>query len=288
MCTFVEELQKNTKTMKYKILALDIDGTTINSQKEITPRTLTTLRKVQEMGIKLVLATGRPTYGMQFIADELQLAKYGGYILSYNGGEITQANNNRVVFQQTLPTELLPTLYHAAKDAGVEISTYDKEYVISENIHNPYVQHEVNLIRMKALQVENFVAAATKARPIKCLIVGEPEKIIPVGETLNQKYSSEISAFRSEDFYLEVVPKGIDKALSLQKLLTELNLSPSEMIAMGDGHNDLTMIELAGLGIAMGNAKTELKAIADHITLTNDQDGVATAIEKFILQNPNT
>ncbi len=268
--------------MPYKYLVLDLDGTLTNNQKEITPYTLKTLIEVQKRGVKLVLASGRPTYGIVPLSKELKMKEFGGYILSYNGGKILDVANMGVIYESTLPLELVPSLYEMAKGAGATIITYQDEYILTEQPTNKYVQHELFLTKMKPKQVENFVAVVDFA-PDKCLIVGDPEQLIPLEGEVLAKHSEQMNAFRSEPFFLELVPKGIDKALSLERLLRHTGGSREEMIAVGDGFNDLSMIQFAALGVAMANAQEAVKEAADYITLSNEEDGVAAMAHKFIL-----
>ncbi len=267
--------------MKYKLLVLDLDGTLTNSQKEITPHTLTTLLKAQELGLKLVLASGRPTYGITPLAELLEMKRFGGYILSFNGGKIIEVSTMRVLYEQTLPNSIVAPLHAAALRAGATILSYEGDKIITESPENRYVQHESFLTKMSAVRVENFTEAIG-FDPDKCLIVGEAEQLIPLAEELNSQFGDRLSAYRSEPFFLEVVPKGIDKALSLSRLLEGEGCSTSEMIAVGDGFNDLSMIQLAGFGVAMANGQEVVKEAADYITLSNDEDGVAAVVEKLM------
>ena len=116
----------------------------------------------------------------------------------------------------------------------------------------------------------------------KCLIVGDAGKLIPVESELCIRLQGKINVFRSESYFLEFVPQGIDKALSLSVLLENIGMTREEVIAIGDGYNDLSMIKFAGIGIAMGNAQEPVKKAADYITLTNDEDGVAEVIERLL------
>ncbi|MFI3281187.1 MAG: Cof-type HAD-IIB family hydrolase [Rikenellaceae bacterium] len=268
--------------MKYKLLVLDLDGTLTNSQKEITPHTLDVLCRVQESGVKLVLASGRPTYGITPLAKALKMDHFGGYILAYNGGKIIDARSMEVLYEQILPLDLVPALYAAALEAGAVILTYKDQYILTENPEDKHVGHEVFLTKMTPMQVDNF-SEAVDFDPDKCLIVGEPSNIIPLGDILNEKFGDKLSAYRSEPFFLEVVPKGIDKALSLKRLLSKIECTEAEMVAVGDGFNDFSMIQLAGFGVAMANAQDVVKEAASYVTLSNDEDGVAAMVEKYLL-----
>lgn len=267
--------------MTYKLLTLDIDGTLTNSQKLITSATLTAITKAEEAGVKIVLATGRPTYGVAPIAKQLQMLQKGGFVLSFNGGKITEWHSKKTIYESALPRETLPYLYKKAKENHVAIMTYRNEYVLSETTDDPYVQIEISLNHMKGEKVHSFLTDTDFPLP-KCIITGEPGTIERMENELNEKLSGALSIYRSEPFFLEIMPKGIDKAHSLRILLQKLGIRREQMIACGDGFNDIPMIRLAGIGVAMSNAQKEVVQVADYITTSNDEDGVAKVIEKFI------
>ncbi len=270
--------------MSYKIIVLDLDGTLTNNKKEITEKTRETLIRAQQQGIKVVLASGRPTYGVVPLAEKLELSKYEGYILSYNGGEIIDWTTKELMYKNLLDHDVLPYLYKCAKENNFAIVTYDGEYVLTETPEDEYVLKEALLNVMKIKKVDNFLDAVK--HPIaKCLIVGDAERLAVLEKEMYEHLKDRMGVFRSEPYFLELVPKGIDKAQSLSVLLKELNMSKDEMMAIGDGFNDLSMIKYAGLGIAMENAQQIVKDNADFITLSNEEDGVAFAVEKFIFNS---
>ena len=257
--------------MKYKLIVLDLDGTLTNSKKVITPRNREILIRVQEQGVRLVLASGRPTYGIVPLANELRMNEFGGFILSYNGGEIINWETQEMLYENVLPNDVVPVLYECARSHQLSILTYDGAEIVTENSQDPYVQKEAFLNKMAVRETNDFLTDITL--PVaKCLIVGDADKLIPLEAEL---------CLRSEPYFLELVPQGIDKALSLAVLLKEIGVERKEMIAIGDGYNDLSMIKFAGLGIAMGNAQEPVKKAADYITLSNEEDGVAEALEHF-------
>lgn len=268
--------------MDYKVLVLDIDGTLTNSKKEITPRTKNALIRAQEKGVVIALASGRPSPGIVHVAEELELSKYGGYVLSFNGAVITNYQTKEVVFEKVLPDGIVPILYNESKYAGVSIVSYLDDVIVTETPENKYIEYEAFLNRMQVVKVDDFVD--TLRSPVtKCLMVGEPELLVKEEERLKKKLGDRLNVYRSEPFFLEIMPQHIDKAYSLSKLLKHLNLTKEQMIACGDGFNDRSMIEYAGLGVAMCNAQPEVKAVADLVTLTNDEDGVALVVEDYLL-----
>lgn len=269
--------------MDYKIIALDIDGTLVNSKKEITSHTKNTLIKLQKKGKKVVLASGRPTQGVLPYARELKLKKYGGYVLSYNGGCVTEiGERNKVIYSKNFPIKYIPEICEVIKDRNVTINTYENDTIIAGNALNDYSEIEPRVVGMPMKFVEDF-ASYVNFNVIKCLLAGEPKEIEELEKIFSEKYDGKLGIFRSEPYFLEMVPIGIDKAESMDRLLKSLNLTEDEFIACGDGYNDVSMIKYAGLGVAMENANSKVKNAADYITLTNDRDGVAHVVEKFMM-----
>ncbi|MCQ2235118.1 MAG: Cof-type HAD-IIB family hydrolase [Paludibacteraceae bacterium] len=269
---------------QYKMLVLDLDGTLTNSEKKITPKTKAALMKAQENGVIVVLASGRPTYGVRPVAEELELSRYGGYMLPFNGGQIISCKDNSTLFQQILPKEEIPLLYNLARRHGVEIMSYteDGTCVLTENPADEWVLIEAKINSMEVKRSENFVKELSY--PVtKCLIVGEPSKIAVAEEVALGEFGDRIGLFQSQPFFLECVPQGIDKALSLDRLTQMLGMSKDQVVACGDGHNDISMIEWSGLGVAMSNAQPKVLDKADFVTLSNDEDGIAHVIEKFFV-----
>lgn len=268
--------------MKYKMIVLDLDGTLTNSRKEITPRTKQALMQAQAKGIHVVLASGRPTYGIMPLAEELELKKYGGFILSFNGGKIINCIDGAVLFEQKLDEKLVPLLYDEAMKAGMDILTYQGEGIAATDKENRYVQEEAFINKMPVVQYNDFLGQLVY--PVnKCLIVGDPSPLHELELRLAEKMEGKMEVYRSADYFIECVPRGIDKARSIDRLITTLGIRREEVIACGDGYNDLSMISFAGLGVAMANAAEGIRQKADFITLSNEEDGVAHVVERFIL-----
>lgn len=274
---------------KYKIIALDLDGTLTRSDKKISPHTREVLIEAQEKGTKVVLASGRPTNGMSFLADELKMDMFGGTVLAFNGGEIIDWQSKEVINQVVLPDEAIPELYSFAKEKGFDIMTYCGKEILTEAEGNRYIEQSAFRNRMQIRVVDKFVDATREwGRLPKCLIVGNPDLLAVFEKEMHEwakgkECMDSIDFFRSEPYYLEVVPKGIDKGLCLQMVLDHYGLQREELIACGDAYNDLSMIRFAGLGVAMGNGQECVKEAADYITDSNEADGVARVVEKLLL-----
>lgn len=276
-------MNKST-ALPYSIIALDLDGTLTNSEKIITPRTFDALMKAQREGVRLVLASGRPTFGIAALANQLQLADYGGYVLSYNGGRIIDWCEKTVIFSQVVDQKLVPILYDFAKKAQLPIVTYLPEAILASKNEGEYLAEEARINGMPVVVAQNFVEEAMQIAggSTKFLIPGEPELLIQLESEMKAALSEQMEVFRSAPFFLELPPKGIDKAQSLQRLLTHLGLERESLMAFGDGFNDLSMIQFAGQGVAMANAVEEVKSIADFVTTSNEEDGIAHALEQLL------
>lgn len=268
--------------MEYKMIVLDLDGTLTNSKKEMTPRTRETLLCAERQGLRIVLASGRPTYGITALAEELDLKDFGGYILAFNGGRITDCATGKVVFDQPLDPTVVPPLYDAVKAAGMEMLTYQDEVIAATKKANKYVLHEAFINKMPVVEYDDFIHQVRY--PInKCLVVGDPAPLHDLELRLGEAFKGRMDAYRSAGFFLECVPPGIDKAHSLERLFDIVGVSRDEVIACGDGYNDQSMIRFAGLGVAMANAPKDIQDTADYITYSNEEDGVAHVVEKFVL-----
>lgn len=268
------------KHLPYRIIALDLDGTLTNHDKVVTPKTREALLHAVAQGATIVLASGRPTYGIEPVAECLELHKHGGYILSYNGGNIVNAKTGEKLFSQFLPDPVIPILYKYAKEKNHAILGYAGKEIITEMPDDQYVREESRINKMNIRKVDNLLEAL-EPHPTKLLMTGVPADMLKAEEELSEILGEKMDIFRSAPFFLELVPKGIDKAQSLLRLMTKINLTPADMIAFGDGYNDLSMLKLAGMGVAMANAAPEVRAEADYVTLSNEEDGVAAALEHF-------
>ena len=272
--------QGTAKHFPFRAIALDLDGTLTNHDKVVTPRTRQALLKAQEQGAIIILASGRPTYGIVPVAECLELEKRGGYILSYNGGNIVNAKTGEKLFSQFLPDAVIPILYKYAREHRYALLGYAGNEIITEMPDDQYVKEESRINKMNIRKVDNLLDAL-EPHPTKLLMTGDPTDMLKAEEKLVEILGEKMDIFRSAPFFLELVPKGIDKAQSLLRLLSKINLTPADLIAFGDGYNELSMLKLAGVGVAMANAAPEVRADADYVTLSNEEDGVAAALLHF-------
>ena len=265
-----------------KFLVLDIDGTLTNSNKMISPATKAGILRVMENGHKVILASGRPTAGMIKCAEELEFDKRGGYLLSFNGGCILEYRSGNILFQKTLPPHIIKGLYRFATEHDCGLITYLDRNIIAGTRLDEYIELEARINGMEIRCVDNFVNFVD-FDVNKYLMTAPPEVAEKYAEQLQERYKDELSVYRSEPFFIEIMPKGIDKAKSLDRMMNIVGLTKDNCICCGDGYNDMTMIRYAGVGVAMENAQPQVKEVADFITDSNDNDGIVKVIDTFIL-----
>jgi Cof subfamily protein (haloacid dehalogenase superfamily) len=266
--------------MQYCLIALDIDGTLANSQKEISQRNINALAQAVSQGAQVALVSGRPTPGILPTAKAINMDKIGGFILSFNGAKIINYTTGQVIYQNVLSAQDVQAICAEAKALGVAAITYSDQALYSTSAQNQYVQKEATINKMPVVEVADLAAATTFETP-KCLMVDDPDKLVQVEQHMKAKFPN-LSIYRSEPYFLEIVPLGVDKAFSLDLLLKKHHLTAQNLLACGDGFNDLSMIQYAGMGVAMQNAQQVVKDAANYVSpYTNDQDAVAHAIEMF-------
>ena len=264
----------------YKMLVLDLDDTLLRDDYSISDRNKQMLLRAQKQGVKVVLASGRPTPAMMRYAKELNLAQYDSYMISFNGGVVTSMKNNEVLFETSLTRDEIHSLHDFSIENNVHIITYSDKGVISET-HSEYIDVELKLTGIPHHKVSSFKSEVTSSA-VKCILLEHPDYLKEV-ETKLKAERTDLSVARSKPFFLEVMPQGIDKAASIDLLATKLGIKQSEVIAVGNAGNDLTMVQYAGLGIWVDNVSDDLRHHADYIVASNENDGVAEVIERFIL-----
>ncbi len=268
--------------MDYKILVLDIDGTLYNSNKQITAATKSAIYKAREAGKIIAIASGRPLPGIQEVSRELELAQKGGYILAYNGGRIQNVQTDEYISEITLPPEYIPRIAELAKEYGVAVVGHAPDVLVTEQPDDDIINLEARLNKMQVVEIPSL-ADYDETSLYKCIITGDGDKLADLEKIAAKEFEGELSVYRSEPYFLEILPLGIDKARGIDVLAAYVGMTKDQVIACGDGFNDLSMIKHAGLGVAMANAQQVVKDAADYITDSCDDDGLVPVIEKFLL-----
>lgn len=264
-----------------KLIGLDIDGTLITSKKQISPKTKDTLIRAMKQGHKVVIVTGRPTPGARELAEILEFEKYGGLLSTYNGGAITDCKTNKTLTSHPMDVDLAREIVKFSKNLDLEIILPYKNTIYTRN-DNKYPKGEATMLKMDYKIVANLEDIIDFA-PNKILFAQDPDRIEEPSQKLKEKFGDVTEQVKSARFYYEVMPKGPSKGKSLLEIADIFGIDQKDIIAFGDEMNDETMIQMAGVGVAMGNAVEGIKQIADYITLTNDEDGIAYYLDKFVL-----
>lgn len=268
--------------MSYKVLAFDIDGTLTNSNKDITEATKAAIMEAMDKGLTVAIATGRPVPGVKDYVKELELTERGGYVLSLNGGIVISCKDNRVISQSLIPMEMYPKICDLAKEYNVTLLTYEGDDVITEKPEDKYVQIEATINKIPVRKVDNMKNYLTFKVP-KFLMVADGDYLAKVEAAVKPLLSDDLDVYRSEPFFLEILPKGINKANALETLINDVGATREELMAFGDGFNDISMIEYAGMGVAMSNGNDLIKEKADYVAPSNDEDGIVEVLRKFVL-----
>lgn len=268
--------------MSYEVIALDIDGTLTTTDKRITERTKKALLDAQRLGKKVILASGRHDYGIMPTAKELELDKFGGYIMAFNGGKVINAATGETVTSVKFPKEYIAPVYDVIRDSNLTANTYEGNHIVSDKKVNEYTRVEPEILKMKMVTVDDF-PNYIDFDINKMLFAGEPEEVQKYEQIISEKFKGYFDVFRSAPFFLEIMPLGVNKGASLSAMLPKLGCNREQLIACGDSYNDMTMIGYAGLGVCMENGEKEVKKIADVIADSNDNDGVAKIVEQYML-----
>ena len=267
--------------MSIRIIAMDLDGTLNNDEKVITPLTKEALMTAQENGIRLVLASARPAPGLYREANALSVQEYGGILMSYNGGCITDAKTRTILYQTGIETEVMRSVLRMLREFPVTPILDDGVRFYAEDKKGYKVAYECQNNRMECTEVESL-ADFLHFSPVKVLMSADPAVIRDVQGKIGMRLPEGLSIVQTAPFYLEVIPHTINKGEGLRKVCELLSVPIGETIAFGDAENDVPMLKAAGIGVAMGNADERTKKEADFVTLSNNEDGIAAALQKFL------
>lgn len=265
----------------YKIIAVDMDGTLLRQDKKISERTQRAIAKAVKKGAKVVLATGRPYEGVQRYLEELDLTSENDYVISFNGSLVQNNKTKEIIKWNILKGQDLHRLYKISKELNVNIHAFTKEGCVTP-VMSKYSRLEGEINDIPVI-VKEYDTISDEEDIIKIMMVDEPEKLDRAIQSMPKEVYEDYTVVRSTPYFLEFLHKRANKGEGLKALTRHLNISRDETIAIGDAGNDTHMIKYAGLGVAMGNAFPEVKEISDYITASNNDDGVAKVIEKFIL-----
>ena len=266
---------KEAAGRRIRMVALDLDGTTLNDDKQISERTVEAFRKAMEQGVHIVVSTGR-TYGS--LPQQLFFIEGLEYAVTSNGAHITEIAGRKLIYEDYIPSAAIETIEKLLRNTGISVEVFvkgrgssyrDAEYIKTTRTPVPDI---LDFMLAHKETVENI--------NITFEFLEEKEQWRGV---LEQIEGTTLTSSFIHNF--EVGGRSTSKAEALRWLMRRLGVSADELMAVGDSPNDEEMIKLAGLGVAVANARESTKEIADCITASNQEDGVAKAIEKFVLRD---
>jgi len=266
-----------------KLVAIDMDGTLLNSKKELLEETKQYFKDFhkKETDTLLVLCTGRPESGIRPYLKDLGYLEENHYIISQNGANIYESRTGKRVMDAFLDSAAIQKWIELGKKHGISVMGAGVDYYYCfDQEPTEWMEFDVKLVTGKLKRIPTKESLNTDF--YKILLMGDEEQLNEFETFIPEEWRDEFYVVRSQKYLVEVLTKGVNKAFGLEKLAQKLNIEPSEIAAVGDAANDIEMLEYAGLAIAMGNASEEVKAIADIVTDTNENNGVIKAIDKLI------
>ncbi|MCX2738347.1 Cof-type HAD-IIB family hydrolase [Pontibacter anaerobius] len=272
--------------MKFRAICTDIDGTLLNSERQLSQRTIHTFRNLDK-DVPVILASSRMPSAMRHLQQQLEILHHplicfnGGYVIHFEGGKTEPLQLDSVQIQPAL----CQVIHDFTKETDIHVSLYEQD-----NWYAPafdfWAEREERVTKVSPqiaeleLILEKWHQAETGAHKVMCM--GPADEIDALEQKLSSHYADQVHAYRSKDTYLEIAPRAISKATALELLLKErFGIAMHEVMAFGDNYNDIHMLQEVGMGIAVANARDEVKAVANEITLKSTEDGVAVAIEKY-------
>lgn len=266
----------------YKLIALDLDGTLLNSAKEISTRNREAISAARAQGVYVILASGRPYIGMKKYIQQLGMTGSDDYVLCFNGARVERVSDGYVINSRMLKGSDAKKVAYYAAQFGLNTHAFSPERGLITPQANTYTQHEANSNGID-FSIMDFSQLDDHEPIVKTMMIDPPELLEKIAMALPSELTQHYTVVRSAPFFLEFIHPQANKGLGIAALAKYLGIPAEQVICCGDAGNDLHMLQYAGLGVAMGNATDDVKAIADYITADHNNSGIAQVIEQFIL-----
>ncbi len=259
------------------LVVSDVDGTLLTKDKILTDGARDAVRRLREAGIGFTITSSRPTIGMRFLIEPLAIALPVG---AFNGSSIV-APDLTPIEQHLIPTSAVEHSIEVLNQFGVDTWLFTNEKWLTRNGDGEYVPNEKRAIRADPTVVADFSSYLAST----CKVVGsgaDPELLQRCEAAMQQALGARATAVRSQSYYLDVTPPGLDKGTFVEAMARHLGISTDQIATIGDMQNDLAMFRKSGMSIAMGNATDDVKKVATHVTTSNEEEGFAGAIEMVL------
>ena len=265
-----------------RLVFFDVDGTLLSTDGEYSQTLVQQIRRLHALGIKTAIASGRPSYAAQFLINEVGIADMGVFC---TGAEIYDPQKQRHHHLHTLDNTSVRSLYRRVKELGVYCEFYTPQY---HTIDQPCDISDIHSQHLRAIpKIIDGQSVLEGAPQLMKLLLGQKQNSALGLQTLAEEFPELDFAFahflaRPEWEFASVISPLADKHQAFDQVLSYYGLQPHQVMAMGDSHSDMVFIQRAGVGVAMGNASDSVKAVADYVTLTADEDGAAFALKTLI------
>jgi Cof subfamily protein (haloacid dehalogenase superfamily) len=265
--------------MVYRLIALDLDGTLLREDLTMSPRVAAALSSAQEQGVHITLASGR---GFPALKPWVKRLGITIPVIGYQGARITDPQTEQTICEYPFPPELVAEVAEFARECDLSLTMYanDEIYVERKRHSDAFYSKWFGL----PIHVVDSINAAGLPNPIKFLITASKDELDALHPEVQARFSDCLQIVRSHPLFLEGLALGVTKGTALAWVAQYLRIAQAETMALGDAGNDVEMLAWAGLGVAMGNASAEALAAADYVTRSVDEDGVAEALERFVLE----
>lgn len=268
--------------MEYKLIATDMDGTLLNDEHFTSAGNIEAIKEIQKKGVKFVLASGRPSFAMFEYAKELEMDKLGGYVLAFNGGQLIDMKDGKMIFHEGLDWDDIRKIYELSREIEIPMVLYGEDTVYaSKDTEN--TRFEAKLCGMKFTEFGSLEELKGYGidKTTKSMLISDPETVKKAETYMKSKYGNDYFIAISKPIFLEIANININKGKTLRKLGEILGIGTEEMIAVGDSYNDIPLLEVVGMPVAVANANDEIKAMSKFESTSNNDDALKTVIEKF-------
>ena len=270
-----------------QLIAIDLDGTLLSPDKTISPANKQALLDAEAAGVHVVICTGRPLSGVRPIFEEIGFKSDHSYSVINNGCTTVKSLDWSVITYAAFSEDDLLYLDLLSKEIHPQLSLFDlNRYIILNQEPSEIAKMDAGIV--STVPVPLGLEEVLEAQPIfQGMFIDQKEQIDAFQDTYEEALTQRFHTIRSQPILFEILPKDVNKATGLKALADHLGIPREQVMAIGDENNDIEMIQYAGLGVAMGNAANHIKELADVTTTTNAEDGVATAIRRYVLTNQN-
>lgn len=267
--------------MAIRLVAMDLDDTLLRDDWTISPRVVKAIQKAREQGVKMTIATGRMPISARPYVEQLGVDIP---VITYHGAMVQQALSGEILFRRVIPSSLAAEIVRDVSQRGFYVQVYLKDRVVTTQL-NRQSQEYIKISSVCIEEADLSILLSQEPEGVeKILLIGKETELDQLAPVLGECYGKKVHVTKSKPIFLEMIDRKVNKGVALAALAEKLGIAQKDVMAIGDSFNDLEMIKYAGLGVAMGNARREIKEQANAVTASNEEDGVAEAIEQYILK----